>query len=234
MNARRLILSVVAAVVASLVFASAPALAAEAPEAPGPATVEAVTARSATFRGELNPGKTGPAGTYDLDTYEFLYNKGGSCEGGSKAPEPAGMSLGAGQEGLPPQAVSGLQPATEYAGCLLVRNSADETVVGSSVTFTTSTAPPTIASESVANVEATAATLEAEIDPDGVETTYHFEYGTTRSLRPGHCGVRIDWGRQSRPRRDCQDRRVATRHDLPLPSGGHQLAEPRRWDAGPR
>src|ERR1700733_13621333 len=160
MNARRLILSVFATVVGSLVFGSAPALAAEAPEAPGPVTVEAVTATSATFHVELNPGKTGPAGTYELDTYEFLYNKGGNCEGGSKAPEPSGMSLGGGQEALPPQAVSGLQPDTEYTVCLLVRNSAEETAVGSPATFTTATAAPTIASESVSTVEATAATLE--------------------------------------------------------------------------
>src|SRR5580692_11428888 len=105
MNARRLILSVFAMVVGSLVFGSVPALAAE---APGLVVVEGVTATSATFQGELNPGKTGPAGTYELDTYEFLYNKGGNCEGGSKAPEPVGMSLGGGQEALPPQTVSGL------------------------------------------------------------------------------------------------------------------------------
>ncbi|MGA2164303.1 MAG: hypothetical protein ABSH36_07525, partial [Solirubrobacteraceae bacterium] len=150
-----------------------------APEAPAPVTVEAVTATSATFQGELNPGKSGPAGSYELDTYEFLYNTGGSCEGGGKAPEPAGMSLGGGQEALPLVAVSGLRPDSEYAVCLLARNGAGETAVGSPTMFTTSTAPPTIASESVTNVEAAAATLEAEIDPDGVATTYHFEYGTS-------------------------------------------------------
>src|SRR3984885_11831217 len=102
------------ALVGGLVFASAPALASEPPEAPGPVTVEGVTARSATFVGELNPGKTGVAGTYELGTYEFLYNQGGGCEGGKVVPEPAGMSLGGGEETLPPVAVGGLLPATEY------------------------------------------------------------------------------------------------------------------------
>jgi len=40
---------------------------------------------------------------------------------------------------------------------------------------------PTIMSESVANVEATAATLEAEINPGGAETTYRFEYDTSEA-----------------------------------------------------
>lgn len=40
---------------------------------------------------------------------------------------------------------------------------------------------PTIMSESVETVEATAATLQAEIDPGGAATTYRFEYGTGES-----------------------------------------------------
>jgi hypothetical protein len=42
-----------------------------------------------------------------------------------------------------------------------------------------SAAIPTIAEESVLNVTSSAATLAAKIDPEGAETTYSFEYGTS-------------------------------------------------------
>ena len=40
---------------------------------------------------------------------------------------------------------------------------------------------PTIEEESVSNVAGTSATLQAQIDPQGSETTYRFEYGSTAS-----------------------------------------------------
>ena len=40
-------------------------------------------------------------------------------------------------------------------------------------------APPVIESESVTNVTGDSAQLTAQVNPEGEETTYHFEYGTT-------------------------------------------------------
>jgi hypothetical protein len=42
-------------------------------------------------------------------------------------------------------------------------------------------APPTVEEESVLDVAATSATLQAKIDPQGSETTYRFEYGTSEA-----------------------------------------------------
>jgi hypothetical protein len=75
--------------------------------------------------------------------------------------------------------VPGLLPGAPYTVCLLVRNGAtNQAAITGQETFTTVPAPPTIAGESASNVDETAATLEAEIDPEGAATTVHFEYLT--------------------------------------------------------
>ena len=177
MNARGFALAGVVSlcVVGALVLGVAPAFAA-APEAPGPVTVEAVKAGSATFVGELNPGKEGGPGTYELGSYEFLYRKSPTeCQGGSSAPEPAGMSLGGGEEGLPGQEVSGLEPGTVYTVCLWVETAGGATV-GPAVTFTTLAAAPRVEEVFVSDVASTSATFNAQVNPRGAETTYTFEY----------------------------------------------------------
>jgi hypothetical protein len=188
--------------VGGLVFGSVPALAAETPEAPAAVVVEGLTETTAVFHGELNPG----ASRYEVepDAYEFLYRKSSSeCKGESRAPEPPAMSLGHGHESLPPQEVSGLEPHTVYTVCLLARNSIGEEAVGPAVTFKTPPVPPTITSESVEEVEASAVTLRAEIMPGGLETTYRFEYGRAMLMgrarpSPGRSGLTISNMRRPR------------------------------------
>jgi hypothetical protein len=83
-----------------------------------------------------------------------------------------------GQEANPVE-VMGLLPGAPYTVCLLVRNGAENpAAISSQETFTTVPAPPMIAGESASAVEANAATLEAEIVPEGAATTTHFEYLT--------------------------------------------------------
>ncbi len=119
--------------------------------------------------GELNPENA-----LEVGTYEFLYQQSATtCEGGKAAPAPAGVALS--KEPVS-QALSSLLSGTTYTFCLLARNIADETALGSPVTFTTHGAG--ITEEQVSNIEASAATLQAEIDPGGGETTYRFEYDT--------------------------------------------------------
>ncbi len=75
-------------------------------------------------------------------------------------------------------------------------------VVGPDQTFTTLTpgTPPAIESESATKITMTDATLEAQIDPEGLETTYEFylESPSCFSFGWGHCeasgGVPIDKG----------------------------------------
>lgn len=75
--------------------------------------------------------------------------------------------------------ISGLAPSTMYHFRVVATNSAG-TTDGTDMTFTT-LPPPSIDSESVANVTATDATLQAQINPNGGDTTYQFQYGTTTS-----------------------------------------------------
>jgi hypothetical protein len=170
--------SLPALVFASLALAFAvPALAA-APETPSPVTVESVKASEATFRGVLNPTKEGGPGTYELGTYEFLYRKSPTeCKGQGKAPEPAGISLGGGMEGVS-AVVGGLEPGTEYSVCLLVRNGTKgEAAVGPIEHFTTAI-PPAAETLPAQNVTGTTAKLEGVLNPHtkGEAGTYTFVY----------------------------------------------------------
>ncbi len=75
---------------------------------------------------------------------------------------------------LPP-AGKGVRHAGVVLGCALLTALAVATA--SSAPAQAATAP-TVEGESVSNVSGTGATLQAQIDPGGSETTYHFEYGT--------------------------------------------------------
>lgn len=136
----------------------------------------AVSGTEATLHGVLNPNAAGEAGSW-----EFRYSTGeGNCDGDKSAPEPAGSA--AGKEGETVQTtIAGLTPGTIYTFCLVAHNAAGEEAQGNSVIFETSTEPPAIVGESVSEVEAEKATLEAEIVPDGLETEYWFEYGTSEA-----------------------------------------------------
>jgi hypothetical protein len=176
-HVRRLTLAFLCAVVGMLGLTDAAALAAapETPETTSPAAD--ITATTATLDGVLNPNGMGEPGTY-----EFLYEASATeCEAGSTVPVPPGIALGLEKETVPPVQLTGLEPGTQYTFCLLARNTAEEVSVGPAVTFTTSTEAPKIDSEYATEVTASSATLGAEVNPGGEETTYHFEYGTTEA-----------------------------------------------------
>ena len=145
-------------------------------EAPETLAAEPVGVTTATLKGVLSPNAT-VAG--EPASYEFLYRQSASeCQGGwpeeDQATPVAGAS-GSRQEAAVP--VTGLLPGTQYTFCLLERNAANEAAVGLAVTFTTHGVG--ITEEQVTSVEATAATLQADIDPNELSTSYHFEYDTT-------------------------------------------------------
>jgi len=131
-----------------------------------------ITATTATLNGVLNPHNSFEAGTY-----EFLYKQSeGECTGGSVTPVATSTTES-------PQPVSakiaGLQPGVTYTFCLLQRNAAEEEVALSAPEmFATPISAPAIGEEQVTHITETAATLQANIDPDGAETTYRFEYDT--------------------------------------------------------
>jgi hypothetical protein len=132
-----------------------------------------VTATTATLNGVLNPHNSFEAGTY-----EFLYKQSeGECTAGSVTPAATSTT----ESPQPEEAkIAGLQPGVVYTFCLLQRNAAGEEVaISAPETFATPIAPPAITAEQVTHITETAAILQANIDPDGAETTYHFEYDTT-------------------------------------------------------
>jgi hypothetical protein len=163
------------ALIGVLLVSSAPALAA-APEAPEVTVESPVHAETANLRGILNPNAKAPS---EAGTYEFLYKASKTeCEGGGKAPESPGLSLGLEREEVT-EGLSGLFPNTEYTVCLRAENTKGEAVVSPPVTFRTSAAAPAVAGEASSNVGSTTATVSAQIDPGGTPTTYHVEYGTS-------------------------------------------------------
>ncbi|KKS82263.1 MAG: Peptidase M23 [Candidatus Wolfebacteria bacterium GW2011_GWC1_43_10] len=82
--------------------------------------------------------------------------------------------------------VSGLSSNTTYYFRLVAYNSYG-TVYGSTLNFNTSgsggsTNTPSVQTTSATNVYQNSATLNGEINPNGYQTTYYFEYGTGSSL----------------------------------------------------
>jgi hypothetical protein len=141
------------------------------PEPPADLEAKPIAARTATLNGVLNPNHAGETGTY-----EFVYKQSESeCTGEEKV--VAGTSAKATREPVSAP-VGELLPNMPYTFCLRAKNEAGEEALSAPVTFTTLAAAPTIARESVSTVEATAATLEAEVVPEGAATTAHYEYLT--------------------------------------------------------
>jgi hypothetical protein len=153
-------------------------------EAPTTGAASEITSVSAKLQGVLSPGKPGEPGTY-----EFLYRQSASeCEHQNPetrveesehtSTEPA---LGAEKEVVPaaPVEVGGLSPNTDYTFCLLARNEAGETALGAPVTFKTKPRAPRLSGETVAHLGSTSATVTAQVEPGGLETTYGVQYGTS-------------------------------------------------------
>jgi hypothetical protein len=182
-----LILGALATILAILAVTAAPALAAGPPEAPMTETPNPIAGTSATFNGVLNPGTAPQAGTYD-----FLYKKvakGAGCEGESATP----LGVVTGFEKQPVSEPTSLEPDAEYTVCLAASNTAtpEEMTVGNAVLFKTLAIAPEVEEQSVLEVAGTSATLRAKINPEGLATTYRFEYDTSEYNSPAAHGETI-------------------------------------------
>jgi hypothetical protein len=180
MNARRLVLAalpVLCATVGALMFGGAPALAA-APETPETGTAGAVTATTATLEGGiLNPhAALGEVAEY---VYRFKVSPT-ECEGES---EVAGAALGEKEEKVLPVELMNLQPNAHYTFCLFERSLATGETSPASTPghFTTLAAPPGLEGETSSGVNSTAATLEAQVNPNNQVTSCVVEYGSTNA-----------------------------------------------------
>jgi trimeric autotransporter adhesin len=153
------------------------ATAAAAPAAPaGPSLPTVATGQgssvgsaTATLSGTVNPSGADT-------TYHFEYGTSAS----SLSSSAAALDAGTGAADVSVTAnLTGLQPGLTYYFRLVATNALG-TVDGGQVTFVTlAAAAPTVTSASASNLLTTTATLNGSINPNGADTTYRFEYGTT-------------------------------------------------------
>jgi PKD repeat protein len=130
-----------------------------------------VSTGGATLNGAVNP--------QGLDTtVHFEY--GTTTAYGSTTPD---QGAGSGTSTVNVSApVSGLSPSTTYHYRIVATSSAG-TSRGADATFTTLAAPvaPGVTTNAASNVGYNAATLNGSVNPNGLDTTAQFEYGTTTS-----------------------------------------------------
>jgi alpha-tubulin suppressor-like RCC1 family protein len=148
-------------------------------EGPLPSTTtesaSSVSESGATLHGAVNP--EGFATRYHFEYGTEAENYGAST---------TSVEAGAGSELVHvSSALTGLQPGTTYH-YRIIADSATGTSAGADTTFTTGgKAPPpapTVTTEGASGIAAHTATLGATVNPNGADTHYYFEYGTTSTL----------------------------------------------------
>jgi phosphodiesterase/alkaline phosphatase D-like protein len=165
---------------ALVALAAIPALAAAPTATTGDAS--GITDTQASLAGTVNPQG-------QLTSYAFQY--GTTTAYGQQT---SLTSAGSGTADTPVSAdLAGLTPGTTYHYRVIATN-ADGTTVGADRTFrTTGTAPPPPTAPSVttggADVNGASATLSGSVNPNGVATSYYFEFGTS-----------VNYGQQTPPR----------------------------------
>jgi DNA-binding beta-propeller fold protein YncE len=130
----------------------------------------ALTSSSVTLEGEVDPeGKPVSSCEFEYGT-STAYDQTAECE-------PAAGSLGEGTKAKPVTAkLKGLSSGTTYHYRLVASSTVG---TNRSADFELKTLGPEIAAEEFNYVEATNVTLNAQIDPNGSATSYHFEYDTS-------------------------------------------------------
>lgn len=176
-SAPRAALAVVAALMAVFAVAASPALAATPPTQTINAPTE-VTVSTAHVSGTVNPNAGGVA----IPVF-FEYKEPSATSWGAIFAGEVTEAEAAGNSPIPfAGEVTELKPGTEYEVRLTtVFEGAELFSPEPNPTFTTPTGPPLIESSYASGVSINAARLAAVINPQGAETTYHFEYTTDPS-----------------------------------------------------
>ena len=136
-------------------------------------SASSITSTNATLTGTVNP-----------EAYEshYYFELGTTKSYGTRTSE---VSAGSGAKNVSAsQTICGLASKTAYDFRVAETNSTG-TTDGENKTFTTAESGgsgcPSAITEEASNVKKTEATLNGTVNPDGLETKYHFEYGTTAS-----------------------------------------------------
>ena len=129
-----------------------------------------ITSFSATLTGVIDPGDVTPG-------YHFLYGLASSY--GSVWPERL-AGAGVGSQQTVSQTLTGLTPDTTYHFALSATNFGGGESMSPDATFTTRPlVPPVLSTSGAEAVGQTSATLTGSVDPEGLPSTYRFEYGTS-------------------------------------------------------
>lgn len=144
---------------------------------PPTVTDEAATEVAGGFelKGTVNPNGSAA-------TYQFEY--GTSISYGSKVPASE-TSVGSGSSAVPvSQTISSLLANTEYHFRLTAGRGTGHTVMTADKTFTTPPAAPSAPSAVASTPQAITGgfRLEGEVNPNSLQTTYHFAFGTSSTL----------------------------------------------------
>lgn len=129
-------------------------------------TATDITATSATLNGTVDPNGRSTSYYFEYGTSTSYGTKTSTRSAGS-ATSPQAASAG----------ISGLQTGRTYHFRLVASSDAG-TSTGKDSTFTTSSAPSISAADADA-VDAVGATLHGTVTPNGLSTSWWFEYGTT-------------------------------------------------------
>jgi phosphodiesterase/alkaline phosphatase D-like protein len=140
--------------------------------APGPQVVtgaaSSIGTTSATISGTVNPE--------GQDTsYHFDYGTSPTSYSDSTSATDAGSGDSAGDVSA---ALIGLQANTTYYYRVVATN-ADGTADGHQGTLTTSALAPVVTTGSASSITTTSATISGTVNPEGQQTTYEFDYGTS-------------------------------------------------------
>jgi hypothetical protein len=168
--------------------APAPATVDGTPPAVSPPFVSAITPRTVRLHGTVNPNNASSFTTYKFE-YGTTTAYGGTATSSSDFGFVCGLFGPCGGVDRPVAAdVAGLQPATTYHFRVVASNSVGDPQGGADQTFVTSPAAGSGATE----VTAGRARLTGTINPHGVATSYHFNYGLTSSY--GSSTSEVDGG----------------------------------------
>jgi len=139
---------------------------------PAPAAIESSDADSITSTGATLTGTINPNG--DTTSYSFEY--GLTASYGQDTPA---QTIGSGNTSTDVSAdISGLQPGATYHYRLVTDNAGGESF-GPDRTFTAATAAPEVRTADAVDVTSTTATLHASINPNGADTDFGFDWGTS-------------------------------------------------------
>lgn len=153
---------------ASLIAALPVAVALAAAPAASTAPASAVSSTTATLNASVDPNGR-------ATSVHFQWGRSTSYGNTS-----ATVDVGSGSTAVPvSRSIAGLTTGVTYHYRVVATN-ADGTVNGADRTFTTGAAPG-VSTGTPTNVGTTTATLRASVDPNGLPTTYRFQYGTSAS-----------------------------------------------------